>query len=61
MEIIKWKLKNPCYVCNGTGFHPGKRVNKSVVCKTCHGTGKYSQNHYIHIVNGVAIDGDTIK
>lgn len=35
-------------------------------CPACNGTGKYKENHYIHIITTkdgkkVAIDGDTVK
>jgi DnaJ-class molecular chaperone len=54
-QVIKRVLKFPCYTCSTKGKIDGKK------CKTCNGTGIYKENHYIHIVNGIAIDGDSLK
>lgn len=55
MSIIKKKIKNPCYICNG------KKGNKK--CKACNGTGIFEDEIYYFIdkKNKIAIDGDTLK
>jgi len=66
LKIIKKIVKTPCYRCDGSGDYQNKRLNKSVVCKICHGTGKYSETHFYHIFidkkgNKYCLDGDTAK
>lgn len=55
MSIIKKKIKNPCYNCNG------KKGNKK--CKACYGTGVFKDDIYYFIdnKNKIAINGDTLK
>lgn len=54
LKIIKKIDTQTCWACNGNG------------CKVCKDTGKWKENHYIHIYTAkdgrqYAIDGDTIK
>lgn len=55
LEVIKQVLEFPCYRCSATG-----KVD-NLYCPICQGSGIYKENHYIHIVNGMAIDGDSLK
>ncbi|MGD2071873.1 MAG: hypothetical protein PVG65_00080 [Candidatus Thorarchaeota archaeon] len=54
MSIIRKKLKNPCYLCNG---------KKRKKCKICHGTGMFEDeiNYFIDKKKKIAISGDTLK
>jgi len=55
LEVIKIDNIMGCWTCEGKG------KIKNIVCPTCEGTGTYNEASYIHIVNGMAFGGDTIK
>lgn len=55
LEVIKVDNIMKCWTCDGKG----KIEEKS--CLTCEGTGIYNEASYIHIANGIAFSGDTIK
>jgi DnaJ-class molecular chaperone len=57
VKVICKKVKTPCYCCDKVGGIPCKRS----ICKVCHGTGQYTEKHYIMIVGKTAYDMDTIK
>lgn len=58
IEVITKKLENRCYCCDES--IRGKPILRKD-CKTCNGTGIYTENHYIFVVGKIAIDGDTLK
>ena len=58
VEIIKKVLKYPCYCCKKS--IRGKTV-KQKKCKVCKGTGFFTDEIYYFIINGIAVDGDTMK
>lgn len=57
MSIIKKKLKQECWNCEGK-----KKLNKKK-CPTCKGTGIWKDEIYYFIdeKKKIAFDGDTIK
>ena len=58
LEVIKIITPTPCYCCN-EGLYGKARATKG--CTACDGTKEYKETHYIHIINGIAIDGDLVK
>jgi DnaJ-class molecular chaperone len=54
IKVIKTIKKAVCGCC-----FRGEIPNKK--CKSCKGTGKYKDYHYIMIVGKVAYDMDTLK
>lgn len=58
VEVVKKVLKYPCYCCKNSVR--GKTVPQKS-CKACHGTGMFIDEVYYHIVNGICVDGDTLK
>lgn len=47
--------------CGCTHELPNKKVKKDPNCKSCNGTGILEDGIYYHIVNGICIDGDSLK
>ena len=58
LKVIKKTLKYVCYCCKQS--IRGVTVPKKD-CKACKGTGYFTDEIYYHIINGICIDGDTIK
>ena len=66
LEVIKVDNIMKCWSCDGKGYITPSFRNIAIfgfknTCKTCKGTGKYNEASYIHIANGMAFGGDTIK
>ena len=59
-KIIRKPLKSKCYCCDGKGWVRDHEY-PSITCKTCNGTGKYTENYYYFIVGKYCYDGDTLK
>lgn len=63
MIIDKSTIK-VCRDCKGEGSIPGTDSDGNGNfytkwrCETCKGTGKYKEEHYIVLANGIAIDSD---
>jgi len=63
MKVIKKVLKYPCYCCKRS--IRGKTIERKL-CKTCHGTGIFTDEIYYHIItdkngNKYCFDGDSVK
>ena len=58
IEIIKKKITKRC---GCTHKLPNETVACNPNCKSCDGTGELEDSIYFHIVNGIAIEGDTVK
>lgn len=66
VEIIKQSNIMKCWSCDGKGYIIPPFNSIAIfgfrnICKNCNGTGVYDETTYIHIVNGIAFSGDTIK
>ena len=66
LEVMKVDNIMKCWTCDGKGYIIPSFRNVPIFgfknkCKTCKGTGLYNEYSYIHIVNGMAFRGDTIK
>jgi DnaJ-class molecular chaperone len=62
--IEKYNIMD-CWKCNGEGWIYSTYVIcllPIIICSTCHGTGKWSEKHYIIIdlKNKIAMDSDNI-
>lgn len=61
-EVLRCETSDKtCYICDGIG-----KIENKVECKTCEGTGVFTDNHYIIITedvkgNKIAFNMDTIK
>jgi len=63
LKVIKKIFKYPCYCCRQSPR--GKTVPRKL-CKTCNGTGYFTDEIYYHIITGkddkkYAFEADTIK
>jgi len=58
MKIIKKELKYPCYCCRKSIRGKTKLRKK---CKTCNGTGYFTDEIYYHIFDNQCISGDNLK
>jgi len=47
--------------CGCTHKLPNKRVIANPNCKSCNGTGELEDSIYFHIINGICLEGDTVK
>jgi hypothetical protein len=47
--------------CGCTHRLPNKKVIANSTCKSCNGTGELEDSIYFHTVNGICVDGDTVK
>jgi len=65
LEVIRQDNIQKCWGCDGTSYIvPDTAIVKLPVknpCKICEGTGLYNETSYIHIVNGIAFSGDSLK
>ena len=61
VEIIKKEIANECWTCEGRKAIYDRKKDKIEICSTCNGTGKFIEYIYYHCVNGICVDGDTLK
>jgi len=55
LEVIRQDNIQKCWSCDGKG------KIENIICSICNGKGTYNEATYIHIVNGIAFSGDTVK
>ena len=72
LKVICEELEMTCWKCEGKGtLFTNCCDGRDCACKglpiyysecdMCNGTGIWIEKHYYHIVNGICIDGDTVK
>ena len=68
VEFIPNHKQSMCWVCEGKGIIEEKCERKNLkmgtklsICKTCKGTGKFTETHYYLIVGKIAFGVDSLK
>ena len=61
MSKVSIEKKEIMKRCGCTHELPNKTVVANTNCRSCSGTGQIEDSVYYHTVNGICIDGDTIK
>lgn len=59
MEVLEKVNEKPCGCTHR--LTQSQRVAPNPNCKSCKGTGYLQDNLMFHLVNGICVDGDTIK